>query len=323
MRKVECVKIGLSESNYVKCEFSSTIELQVGRSDLEKRIEDKLKRTMEISSKCLDQTGRKSDEKKAVLPIGGSSRIPLVKKLLKEQFPGFINSNLGNESAFVAKGACLYAMKKIYAENRKSFSGLEMGVSLYLPYPLYYQFGDKRDRLFKTEDKFFSRKILFTDIDVPSDQTLMQLFQEVGKTPTGKSEYLHFGDLDLSNYAGTTVKLQMRIDHCCEMHFYIGETRKNECPINYKCAMQEDEKRKFNDITSTLTTIEDTIYRIEDEMDLSEEEIEEAKEFVINEREKVMEFIGKSWRDENGNVHFWNDGWSDEMNSIYQKIWNM
>ena len=92
-------------------------EVTISREAFEERIRKLLYRAMGIVGRCLQRANLRLSEGDSILLVGGSSRIPLVQKLLEEMFPGIPVRHNGNPDEIVANGACSLALKNYCESN--------------------------------------------------------------------------------------------------------------------------------------------------------------------------------------------------------------
>lgn len=93
------------------------IDIEISRSQFEDLIEEHIEKTGKIIEKVLKEAGITESDIDTVIPVGGSTRIPMVKKLLKNKFGSRVKFKV-NPDKIVAKGAAIQA-----AIKTDSFSG--------------------------------------------------------------------------------------------------------------------------------------------------------------------------------------------------------
>src|SRR6187397_2490259 len=81
--------------------------IKLNRSKFEQMIEPIVKRTMEPLKKALADSGKQAKDIDEVILVGGSTRIPMVQKLVKEQFNGKEPHKGVNPDEVVALGAAV------------------------------------------------------------------------------------------------------------------------------------------------------------------------------------------------------------------------
>ena len=83
------------------------IEIEVTREDFERLITQDIKTTIDLIKDCLETCGLSKDDIDHILLVGGSSHIPLVKRLLREEFgEKKIGADINSDTC-VACGAAL------------------------------------------------------------------------------------------------------------------------------------------------------------------------------------------------------------------------
>lgn len=117
----EKIKIELSSEEYIDIFEQGiasdaegnplNIDLTVSRTQFEELIAEYLKETEEVIEKALKAAKLEIEEIDTVIPVGGSTRIPAVKKLLQDKFAARI-SYKANPDLIVAKGAAIQAAIK-------------------------------------------------------------------------------------------------------------------------------------------------------------------------------------------------------------------
>jgi molecular chaperone DnaK (HSP70) len=89
--------------------FHDKVEIDITRKQFEKMGEKLFKRTIEIVTRCVNNSGIGKDKIKHVVLAGGSSRIPKIQELLSAYFDGKTLNKSGNFDECVAEGAALQA----------------------------------------------------------------------------------------------------------------------------------------------------------------------------------------------------------------------
>lgn len=117
----EKIKIKLSAEKYVDIFEQGiasdaegnplNIDLTIRRTQFEELIADYLKETEVVMDKALKEVNLGIEEIDTVIPVGGSTRIPAVKKILEDKFSAKI-SYKANPDLIVAKGAAIQAAIK-------------------------------------------------------------------------------------------------------------------------------------------------------------------------------------------------------------------
>uniref|UniRef100_A0A914D067 VWFA domain-containing protein n=1 Tax=Acrobeloides nanus TaxID=290746 RepID=A0A914D067_9BILA len=120
MEKIEALKIELSSSEETNIYLGDMIDgfdedIVITREKFEDLCEDCINQTIQLTERCLRDAGM--PEIQEVILVGGSSRIPMVRRLLQELFPGkTLNYSIDADEA-VAYGAALVAAKLSGALN--------------------------------------------------------------------------------------------------------------------------------------------------------------------------------------------------------------
>ena len=128
----EETKKSLSKKNSVKFRLkgsSGTVKGEITQTAFESLISPDLARMEMLIETVLDESGDEPDKIDKVLLVGGSSRIPAVKRMLQRIF-GFEPSFVGNVDECVALGAALYAgLRLLEEEPSKVSEGIASGLS--------------------------------------------------------------------------------------------------------------------------------------------------------------------------------------------------
>jgi heat shock protein 1/8 len=85
------------------------VEIDITKKQFEEMGEKLFKRTIEIVTRCVNNSGIAKDKIKHVVLAGGSSRIPKIQELLSAYFDGKTLNKSGNFDECVAEGAALQA----------------------------------------------------------------------------------------------------------------------------------------------------------------------------------------------------------------------
>lgn len=144
-RKCETAKIKLSSEIEVKIDFDllddNFIDLNLSRNDFNKMNEDIFDETMNIVDKVLNNANLKPNDIEYVLLNGSSSRIPIIREMLKMKFQHSNESwEIINPEQSVAYGSCAFNMlKEMEFRIRDKFIKLpyEVYQNQYI-YPLNY-----------------------------------------------------------------------------------------------------------------------------------------------------------------------------------------
>ncbi|MCX7820496.1 MAG: Hsp70 family protein [Brevinematales bacterium] len=114
---VEKAKIELSsvEKTIIKVPFITAdengpknLEFEITRKEFEDLIEKYVDKTIELCSQALEDSALKKEEIDRIVMVGGSSKIPLIRKKVSEFFGKNVDTSIDPEFA-VAKGAALQA----------------------------------------------------------------------------------------------------------------------------------------------------------------------------------------------------------------------
>ena len=264
---VEAMKIGLSDELdaylYLSDVFGGEEEgeeeekLTVSRDEFEKKIHDLITKSVEIVKNCLNEVGVKLTSDDAILLVGGSSNIPCIRSSLEEAFRGVTLSNGVDVNTVVAEGAYRYACQK--AGIKDGLNDADVLVRQFAPYSVYYSFGTEKTLII--EKNSTSNRIYYPIVEVP-DNPIMSLYQEMTDERTGKRYYLHFGQIDLSEYRGQSKKIRVSTNEFGELEFKLEETGEG-LPIRYDCAMSEDEKKNAQRVIQLLNKLE-TVKKLRD-----------------------------------------------------------
>ncbi len=106
--------------------FSKTIRdynLSITRLQFEKLITPLLEKTLDFSAACLKDSGKSKEDIDQVIMVGGSTKTPLVKKMVSDFFQKVVNDSVDPDQA-VALGAAVQA--DILAGNRKDMLLLDV-----------------------------------------------------------------------------------------------------------------------------------------------------------------------------------------------------
>jgi molecular chaperone DnaK len=109
--RAETVKIDLSDSDEVPVSLSAGgkfIELEVQRSQFERLIGHYIDQTRTLTEKALSDAGLRRDQIDKVLLVGGSTRIPAVRRMVQDLIGREPESGI-NPDEVVAMGAAIYA----------------------------------------------------------------------------------------------------------------------------------------------------------------------------------------------------------------------
>ena len=141
--KAEDAKIQLSNSESVEIEFNiedkdgdeQEIFLEIYRAQFEDVIRDKIANTIDAIQSLLEKNNIKNTDIQQLILIGGSTYIPLVKRMISENLQIKVNQNIDPTNA-VAVGAAFFAGSKskntssTFAEKQSTQSSENASISL-------------------------------------------------------------------------------------------------------------------------------------------------------------------------------------------------
>jgi actin-like ATPase involved in cell morphogenesis len=110
----ELLKIRLSSSERVReklTELPERVDIEVTRAQFQDLIQDAIEKTVNCCQVMLREESLNWDHVDAVVPVGGSSRIPLVQAELEARAPGKVRLISERDTA-VARGAALWARER-------------------------------------------------------------------------------------------------------------------------------------------------------------------------------------------------------------------
>ncbi|KAK8799320.1 hypothetical protein WA171_006066 [Blastocystis sp. BT1] len=110
------VDFDMTRFNYHPVDEDDDGEVVITRDIFEAHIKNDVYRAVCIVSRCLKRANLTLSEGDSILLVGGSSRIPLVQKMLESCFPGVNIRFNGNPDEIVANGACALS-RKTYCES--------------------------------------------------------------------------------------------------------------------------------------------------------------------------------------------------------------
>ncbi|KAA0191494.1 Hsp70 chaperone [Fasciolopsis buskii] len=118
----EKAKLRLSDAEIAQVKLPNFIEnialtATVQRATFEKINQDLFDRTMKLTREAIAMSQINEDSIDEVILIGGSTRIPRIRKMLRDAFPNKVNCTI-NPNHVVAEGAALYAAKLFGRDNR-------------------------------------------------------------------------------------------------------------------------------------------------------------------------------------------------------------
>ena len=307
---IEALKIELSSHPEAGLELSEFIddfkesqeqELTIGRDKFEEKIKNLINKSIHTVKKCLEDAGVELTSEDAILLVGGSSQIPCIETLLRDAFPPGVNiQKPDNVNTVVAEGAYRYAYKlnpPQEGDNIIGLHGTDISVVQFAPYSVYYSFGIEKEHIIKKNTSFLN--ILYFTVDVPKNNPIMSLYQEMIDERTGRTYYLHFGQIDLSEFRGQSKRMRVEMDNFGELEFRLDEGIKRSLHIRYDCVMSEDEKKKAEWVIKLLdmhNKVNDLSMEFENECS-SDDEGEKYDEFHsrLNQIEqKICSLIGKN-----------------------------
>lgn len=250
LRKIaEEKKIELTMSDYCEvCLDTSSfdsVRFTLFRKDFESRIESLLKETVEICQRMLFSVNLASgrtpiypNQINSIVLVGGSSRIPLAERLLKQAFPSSEIRKDINADKVVSQGACMMAVNCecinrglpiVYSRNVTSMIIRSLGVrfkELGSVYPILCR-GYEVNRLYDTE-------IVLQMRDVPLSVQIMECEDEMKGIyrPIGT---ILFPQLSRGMNDSVTIIVEMSMDSKGLLHVYLhekGEKRGSELRVN-------------------------------------------------------------------------------------------
>ena len=306
---VEALKIELSSKEDASLELSEYIdefkdgqenerELSVSRGEFEKKITNLIAKSIQIVEKCLEDAGVELTSDDIILLVGGSSQIPCIEQLLNQAFHGVNIRKPNDVNTVVAEGAYMYAYQlhpPQAGDNTTGSNGTNVSVVQFAPYSVYYSFGTKKERIIKKNDTFSN--IPYFTVDVPDSNPIMSLYQEMIDERTGKTYYLHFGQIDLSKFRGQKVGIKVETDHFGELEFRLSEGEKRLLPICYDCVMSEDEKKKAEWVIKLLNKhkeVKDLEVKFENKNSDEAEKCDEFEMLLSAIEKRICSLIGKN-----------------------------
>jgi len=117
----EIGKIGLFEKN-------------ITRKDFEKVTKHILQRSIDITKKLLKENKLKGTDLETILLVGGTTYIPILRRMIKEQITDKIDTSIDPMTA-VSRGAALYAFTKDVPEYIQDKNRDKTKIQLFLEYP--------------------------------------------------------------------------------------------------------------------------------------------------------------------------------------------
>jgi len=120
-RSAESGKIALSDQEQVSVAldyFSSPLQVPVSRAALERNMQHYMQKTVALMQAACSRAGEQPDE---IFITGGTSRIPLLNRMVREQFPG-VPIISGDNFGSVGKGLALRAETIAAAASRGGLS---------------------------------------------------------------------------------------------------------------------------------------------------------------------------------------------------------
>ena len=209
--------------------------IDIDRQLFESLILDKLKQTIRTCHECLDEVNIKLGREDTILLVGGSSRIPLVEKLLEQKFPD-TPIKMDDPDEVVAKGACITAVKS-YDPTGNTFANVS--VSQYSIFNYYYSI-DNGERKMLVEKDTSLNTIVTRLFEVKTDDQKLYVWQYVD------NEFICVGWVDIVAYLGV-MQLKVSFNSCNEIELCINGTK---VQLFYFCELMENEKEKLTRLSS-------------------------------------------------------------------------
>ena len=105
------------DGDYSDVEVVETYSLT--RKKFESLIKDDIERTVMITNRCIERTGLRKEDISVVVMVGGSSRIPFVKRRMEQEFgSGRVKYQI-NPDECVSMGAAMFASQKVHNRTTK------------------------------------------------------------------------------------------------------------------------------------------------------------------------------------------------------------
>ena len=261
--EMENAKIQLSSVDEVTIDFSDYFTIDgddhplnspytLTRDTFNSWIHDLLNQSIIACNACLEKEGVRLGSEDAILLTGGSSHIPLVREMLKENYKGVAIRYNGNPQEVVARGACKMALSTI-GIREPIIPSFSLGLST--TYTTIYSF-DRESYVLVREDMLHT-VINHCTIHVPSDKKYMPLWQVVNEQP------VYIGYVDVSEVAGSEWKVDVSFTR--QSLIELKDVEKNVVvPIQYGCATPECEFTKFNTLNPFLWKVRKAISKLEE-----------------------------------------------------------
>lgn len=118
----ESLKLRLSEGERAReplTELGPGVDVEITRAEFENLVRSDIAETIRRCQKMLSELGLTWDQVDAIVPVGGSSRIPLVQQELEALAPGHVRITAALDTA-VARGAALLAREQASRAARES-----------------------------------------------------------------------------------------------------------------------------------------------------------------------------------------------------------
>lgn len=166
-------------------------EYKITREELEQIIKNDIDSTISITKRCIDNCGLTTSDFDAVVLVGGSSRIPMVMRVLAEVFDNVISDDI-NPDECVAIGASLFCKQNMNDGNIKDRTASTISVetrtgcyetiiprNVYFPTEGHHTFflsdrnvGYFAAPIFEGHDEGESSRKLLTTIEVNNDDLI-------------------------------------------------------------------------------------------------------------------------------------------------------
>jgi heat shock protein 1/8 len=242
------------------------VEIDFTKKQFDEMGEKLFKRTIEIVTRCVNNSGIAKDKIKHVVLAGGSSRIPKIQELLSAYFDGKALNKSSNFEECVAEGAALQAaMFSCNSEQRVDKIKITDVIPLSLGTDMEH---DKMCFIIKKNTPIpTSKSYNFVNIYGNQTSTEFKIF-EGERLEAGKNRLLHEFTLDNLTPAPPRqcgIILTMNIDQNGILTIEAKEKYRNnvkEVKINYTCGTQSDKEIEKVLLDSIIHEAEDRRFMI-------------------------------------------------------------